>query len=108
MHRFVTAVSLSVLASACAVIDMPDPEAGQPAWVEDRIAAGDRRDAPAVVPVTSLAPGEEEALDRSAQELIRKREALEAEAERVTEAEERSQPSDFIAEGQDRTTPPEQ
>jgi hypothetical protein len=105
MKRFFAAVCLAVPASACAIVDMPDPDAGQPAWAEQRIAAGDRRGAPAVIPVTSLQPGEEAALERSARELVAKRELLDAEAARLL-AEQQSGTSDFLAEGQERTSPP--
>lgn len=107
MHRFVTVLCLPVLVSACAVVDIPDPATDQPAWVEQRIESGDRREAPAVIPVTSLEPGEEQALDRSAAALIRARDALNAEAERGERPADQPGTSEFVATGQERTTPPD-
>ncbi|WP_300541657.1 hypothetical protein [Maricaulis sp.] len=113
MHRFVTALVLSagpVLStglSACVSVGMPDTALEHPDWVEERIVTGDGRGAPPMVPVTSLGPGEEAALDMSAHDLLARRERLNAESGRVLRPQDQAAPSDFVSSGQARTTPPE-
>jgi hypothetical protein len=107
MHRFVTLVILTGLVTGCASTGLSTPDNERPDWVQDRLADGDRRDAPAVVPVTSLSRQDAAALDREAQRLIQAREQLDAEAERLIREPDQSSADDFVNEGQARTTPPE-
>jgi hypothetical protein len=107
MHRFVLSAALTVVLAGCAAVTPPD-SADQPDWVRERVAAGDGRDAPAVVPVTSLSPSEERELDWAAADLLRERDQLDAEAERRLRPEDQSATEDFISDGQARTTPPDE
>ncbi|WP_203292271.1 hypothetical protein [Maricaulis parjimensis] len=107
MHRFVTLVILSGLMTGCAASGLVADEADRPDWVQDRLADGDRRDAPTVVPVTSLSPEEAHALDREALRLIQAREQLDEEANRLIREPGQSSADEFVNEGQARTTPPQ-
>ena len=54
-------------------------------------------------------PGEGEAMDESAARLLERRNSLNAEAEARDETDEApSSASDFVSEGQDRTSPPQE
>ncbi len=107
MHRFVTLVILTGLVTGCASTGLTTSDADRPDWVRDRLADGDRRDAPAVIPVTSLSRQDAAALDQEADRLIREREQLDAEAERLIREPDQSSADEFVNEGQARTTPPE-
>ncbi|MAK64690.1 MAG: hypothetical protein CMF75_08140 [Maricaulis sp.] len=106
MHRFVTHVILSGLMTGCASTGLVTSDADRPDWVRERLADGDRRDAPAVIPVTSLSRQDAEALDAEARRLIEEREQLDAEAERLIREPGQSSADEFVNEGQERTTPP--
>lgn len=108
MHRFVIAVGLAALMGGCAAVEMPDTEAEHPDWVEQRLAAGEaRREAPESVPQRTLAPGEAEAMDAATRRLLERRDEVIAQAEAREERDQPSSASDFVVEGQDRTTPPQ-
>ncbi|MEA1943390.1 MAG: hypothetical protein U9P68_14185 [Pseudomonadota bacterium] len=109
MHRFVTAFGLAALVGGCASVDMPELGASHPDWVEDRIESGEwRRNAPDAIPDRQLEPGEAEAMDEAAARLLEQRDRLNAEAEvRDGTDPAPTSASDFVSEGQDRTTPPQ-
>ena len=104
---FVLCVTLG--AGGCAVIDMPASDDANPSWVDERLdRAGDRREAPPVVPVTSLPQSEAGAMDAATQRLLDERAAMQAEAVRRDEENRRGDASDFVSDGQARTQPPQQ
>lgn len=109
MHRFVTAFGLAALLGACTSVDMPELGASHPDWVEDRIESGQwRSHAPDTIPDRQLEPGEGEAMDASARRLLERRDSLNADADARDGTEETGRnASDFVSEGQDRTTPPQ-
>ena len=109
MHHVLIAVSITLLVGGCAVVDMPVNSVSHPGWVEERLDnAGDGRQAPRVVPVTSIPASEANAMDAAAQRLLAERAAIEAEARQRDEENRRSPAEDFASEGQARTQPPQQ
>lgn len=109
MQHVPIVLSITLLLGGCAVVEMPTAEVRHPDWVEDRLNnAGDGRRAPAVVPVTSLASGEGEAMDSAARRLLAEKAEMEAAAARQTEANQRGSAEDFVSDGQARTEPPQQ
>ena len=108
MHRFVTTAGLAALLGGCAAVDMPDVEATHPDWVEERLEAGvEDRAAPRTVPERTLPRGEGAEMDAQARRLLERRDALNAEAEDREGQDAPSSASDFVNEGQARTTPPQ-
>lgn len=109
MQHVTFALSITLLLGGCAVVDMPVGDVSHPDWVEDRLDnAGDGRQAPSVVPVTSLADGEGEAMDSAARQLLAEKAAMEAAAARQAEANQRGSAEEFVTDGQARTEPPQQ
>ncbi|OLF78015.1 hypothetical protein AWH62_04975 [Maricaulis sp. W15] len=109
MQHVLIAVSITLLVGGCAVVDRPTENAGNPDWVEDRLdQAGDGRQAPAVVPVTSIPAAQTSAMDAEARRLLAARAAMAAEAERREAENRRGSPEEFTSEGQARTQPPQQ
>lgn len=109
MKHVLFALSVTLGIGGCAVVDMPGSDDANPAWVEERLArAGDRREAPAVVPVTSLPAREARAMDAATQRLLAERAEMQAEAERREERNRRADAGDFVDDGQARTQPPQQ
>ena len=106
MQRIFAFVSCSLALVSCAGIDIPGDEAN-PAWVNARIAAeGEGHSAPATIPQHTLEPGAEQVMDHEAMALLRKREMLNALADEANRTDT-VPPEDFVAEGQDRTSPPQ-
>ncbi|WP_339336779.1 hypothetical protein [uncultured Maricaulis sp.] len=109
MQHVLIALSITLLVSGCAVIDMPAPNAGNPDWVEGRLQnAENGRSAPAVIPVTSLPAGEAAAMDEAARRLMAQKAEMEADANRLEADNQRGSATDFLADGQTRTQPPQQ
>ncbi|WP_291842338.1 hypothetical protein [Maricaulis sp.] len=109
MQHVLIAVSITLLVGGCAVIDMPTASGSNPDWVEERLReAGDGRQAPAVVPVTSIPASEANAMDVAARRLLAERAAMEAEAQRREEENRRGSAEEFASQGQARTQPPQQ
>ncbi|WP_323761192.1 hypothetical protein [Maricaulis sp.] len=108
MQHVPFALSIMLLLGGCAVVEMPTADVRHPDWVEDRLNnAGDGRQAPPVVPVTSLADGEGEAMDRAARQLLAEKAAMEAAAAHQVEANQRGSAEEFVTDGQARTEPPQ-
>ena len=108
MQRFLTLCAPALLLGACAGLDVPVSDGENPAWVEDRLdERGDGRAAPTVVPVTSFSRRDQDAMRDSTEDLLRKREALNAAARATDRPADESDTSDFVETGRDRTTPPE-
>lgn len=108
MHRFVTALGLAALVGGCATVDMPDMDPSHPDWVEERLEQGaESRPAPVTIPDRHLEAGEGEEMDAAARRLLERRDALNEEAESDEADGPSSDASDFVSEGQDRTTPPQ-
>jgi len=109
MQHVLITLSITLLVGGCAVLDMPADDAGSPDWVEERLqSAGDGRQAPSAVPVTSLSAGEARAMDEAALILLAEKDAMEAEARRRDEESRRGSATEFLTDGQARTQPPQQ
>lgn len=107
MTRLIPVLLFCGFANACAVIDMPVDDGSNPAWVEERLAEGaEERAAPVAIPERRLGASEQAALEAGQVDVMQQREALEAgyaESGRTAT----SSAEDFVADAQERTTPPE-
>jgi hypothetical protein len=104
MKRLVLLPVLCLSIQGCAIVNMPDSEAANPAWVEHRLSeSGTPRTAPETVPDPPNMASATRELESGEQRILEMQAELEAahgaEIERDTEA--------FAAEGQARTTPPD-
>ncbi len=107
MTRLIPVLLFCGFANACAVIDMPVNDGSNPAWVEERLAEGaEERVAPVAIPERRLGSEEQAELAAGQVNVLQQREAMEAgHAESGRTATTSAE--DFIADAQERTTPPE-
>lgn len=107
MTRLIPVLLFCGFANACAVIDMPVNDGSNPAWVEERLAEGaQERAAPVAIPERRIAPDEEAALAAGQTDVLQQRAAMEA-GQAETGRTATSSAEEFIADAQERTTPPE-
>ena len=107
MTRLIPVLLFCGFANACAVIDMPVNDGSNPAWVEERLAEDtEAREAPIVIPDRRIAADEEAALASGRTDVLQQREAMEA-GHAASGRTATSSAEEFVADAQERTTPPE-
>lgn len=108
MTRPILVLLFCGIANACAVIDMPVNDGRNPAWVEDRLAAdAQTREAPLAVSERRIETAEERALRDGQSEVLESRATMDADLAAMSGSDE-SSAEDFITDGQERVTPPEE